>query len=150
MMPYIWLVVIVGMSAVEAATAQMVSIWFVVGAVAAFFTSIFVQSAVLQIFVFILVSAGALILTRPFIKRMLAFKKEDTNAGRYIGKAGVVTDAIDNQLGKGQVNVCGNIWSARSASGEPISAGTHIWVEAIEGVKLIVRTRDDSHGAENK
>ena len=43
-MPYIWLIVIIVMSILEACTAQLVSIWFVIGAVVSLIVSIFSTS----------------------------------------------------------------------------------------------------------
>ena len=47
-------------------------------------------------------------------------------------------EAIDNDEGAGAVYADGKVWSARSAGGEPIPAGTRVRVRSIEGVKLIV------------
>lgn len=137
-MPYIWLGVMVIMAVVEAITVQIVSIWFVVGAVAALISTIFTDSPFIQLAVFILVTAISLLLTRPFVKSLLNFKKEDTNAGRYIGKIGIVTEEINNDLGLGQVNVSGSVWTARSKDGLPIPKGEKVQVKEISGVKLIV------------
>ena len=55
-----------------------------------------------------------------------------------IGRTAVVTQAIDNDAGKGQVKLDGNVWTARSADGKAIEEGRLTVVKAIEGVKLIV------------
>ena len=68
----------------------------------------------------------------------MTFKKEDTNAGRYLGKIGIVTSEINNIAAVGQVKVLGNVWSARSSDGSIIPAGASVLVLRIEGVKLIV------------
>lgn len=138
-MPYIWLGIIILMSVIEATTTQLVSIWFVIGGVVALICSVCGVPIPAQLVIFFAVTAITLAITRPLVKRALAFKKEDTNAGRYIGKTGFVTLQVDNQAGEGQVNVSGSVWTARSAEGTVLSEGTHVVVEAIEGVKLIVR-----------
>lgn len=139
-MPYVWLAVIIIMAVAEAATVQMVSIWFVVGGIVALIVSLFGVSLPVQLIVFVLVTAITLIGTRPLMKKVMQFKKEDTNAGRYIGKIGVVTAEINNELGTGQVNVSGSVWTARSTDGAIIPTGANIIVETIEGVKLLVKT----------
>lgn len=141
-MPYIWLIVIIVMSVIEALTAQLVSIWFVIGAVAALIVSIITPSITIQTATFIVVTIITLLATRPFVKKILNFKKEDTNIGRYIGKTGVVISKIDNSLGKGQVNVSGNVWTARSQDDTIIEEGLDVVVMSIEGVKLIVKKKD--------
>lgn len=138
MMPYIWLAVIIVMSLVEASTAQLVSIWFVLGAIVSLIVSAFVPSVLIQLAVFVLVALITLVCTRPFVKKLMQFKKEDTNLGRYIGKTALVIKDINNELGEGQVNVSGSIWTARSVNGEIIETGKSVVIRSIEGVKLNV------------
>ncbi len=137
-MPYIWLVVVIVMSVAEAVTAQMISIWFVLGAIAALIISIFTDSITIQILSFILVTFISLLVTKPLVRKAMMFKKEDTNVGRYIGKIAVVTDTIDNRFGTGQVKINGLIWTARSSDDSIIPIDSDVLVERIEGVKLIV------------
>ena len=99
---------------------------------------LFGGSFILQVIVFVIVTIIALILTRPLVKNASLFKKEDTNAGRYVGKEGIVTARINNLENEGQVSVLGSTWSARSWDGVPIEENEHVVIEKIEGVKLIV------------
>jgi membrane protein implicated in regulation of membrane protease activity len=80
------------------------------------------------------------LLTRPVLKNIMNFKKQDTNAGRNIGKLGVVITEINNELGLGQVNISGIIWAAKSDDNSIIPPERKILVKAIEGVKLIVHS----------
>lgn len=136
---YTWIFIIILMSVLEIATAQLVSIWFVFGAVGALISTIFTDSIFVQILVFAIISGLSLIATRPVVKKFLNFKKEDTNLGRYIGKEAVVTSQINNHLGTGQVNVFGNVWTARSVNGEVIEKGQLVIIKSIDGVKLNVQ-----------
>ena len=91
----------------------------------------------MQLLVFFVVSAVALAATRPLVGRILHFKQTPTNADSIIGMSGPVLESIDNTAQTGRVN---NLdWAARSANGAPIASGVIITVEAIEGVKLMVR-----------
>lgn len=137
----IWLIVAVVMAVVEAATVQLVSIWFALGAAAGCITSLFTESVSIQLIVFAVVSAIALMITRPLVKRIKVKKAEATNSDRFIGKEAVVIEAIDNAAAKGMVKVGTSKWTARSADGCPIEAGATVSVTAIEGVKLIVKTK---------
>ena len=143
-MPYIWLVVIVLSIVIEAATAQLVSIWFVAGGLAALIAGMCDAAIWLQILLFLLVTGIALLATRPLVKRMMHFKRTETNADRYIGKEGVVTVPIDNIQGTGQVMVLGSHWTARSVDGTPIPAGADVIVNRIEGVKVLVSLKQPS------
>lgn len=138
-MAFIWLGVALVMGVLEATTLQLVSIWFVLGGISAAITCVFTDDILVQVAVFICVSLVALLVTRPLVKKFTHFKKTETNADRYIGKTGKVILEINNELGQGQVNVEGSVWTARSINGNviiPIDA--NVKVNSIEGVKLIV------------
>ena len=138
-MPFIWIGFAVVMAISEAATTQLVSVWFVVGAVAAAVTTIFTPNIFIQLIVFLAFSAAALLITRPIVKRLKSKTNTvGTNADRLIGKTGVVISEIKSNLDVGQVKVMGQKWSAKSDYA-PIAENTNVTVLAIEGVKLIVK-----------
>jgi len=137
-MIWVWIAVIVAAVIVEALSAQLLSIWFALGGLAAFITSFFTESIAIQISVFAVVSAVSLAAIFPFVRKSLKKAHVSTNADRYIGKMAVVTEDISNIDAKGQVKVDNQIWSARSDDGNKLAAGTQVKVLRIEGVKLIV------------
>ncbi len=137
-MTIFWLVLAVVTAVLEGATVQLVSIWFTVGGIAACITSAFTDNIIIQVCVFIAVTAIALLATRPLVKKMKQKRSEPTNADRYIGKTAVVVQSIDNDMAEGMVRVDNQKWTARSESGEKIPQGAQVKVVAIEGVKLIV------------
>ena len=139
---YIWLAIVVVAAIVEGATAQLVSIWFVAGGIGALIAQLCGAEFWVQAVVFVAVTAFSLLATRPFVKKLMNFKKEDTNSGRYIGKNGIVIIEINNTLALGQVKVLGSVWTARSTDGSIIPVGANIKVKAIEGVKLIVELQN--------
>ncbi|MDD5924396.1 MAG: NfeD family protein [Clostridia bacterium] len=137
-MPYFWLAVIVFMAICEFITTQLVSIWFVIGAICALVTSLITDNVFVQAGVFLVVTLVTLIATRPIVKKMKGFQKTETNSDRVIGKTADVILEVNNMLGQGQVNVEGAVWSARSDNGEVLEVGTKVRILRIEGVKLIV------------
>lgn len=137
-MIWIWIAVIVAAVVVEVASMQLLSIWFAIGGVAALITSFLTDSIAIQIIVFIVVSAIAVALIFPTVRKSMKKEHEKTNADRYVGKLAVVTEEISNINAKGQVKVDNQIWSARSDDGSELPAGTKVKVLRIEGVKLIV------------
>lgn len=141
-LPYIWLIIIVVAAVVEGLTSQLVSIWFVAGAICALIANICGAPVWIQIDVFALVTILTLLATRPLVKKLLNFKRIDTNAGRYIGETGIVTTEINNILGQGQVTVRGSVWTARSIDNSQIEVGSQVLVKSIEGVKLMVELID--------
>ena len=141
MMPYIWLGVVVLALVVEALTFALVSMWFIPGALVAMILSFFPPIALwVQILVFLLISLVFLIFVKPLADKFLIGKRTPTNADAVIGEEAVVTLAIDNIEGKGQVKVKGQIWTARSADKDiTYEVGEVLHVIAIEGVKLICK-----------
>ena len=138
-MLWFWLVLIVALIVIEAVTVQLMTIWFAVGAIAGLIACVFKLEVWLQILIFVIVSAVALIATRPFVKRFTKAGKEPTNADRYIGKNAVVVEAIDNIRGKGAVTIGGLEWTARTTDGSTVEKDEIVTVESIEGAKLIVK-----------
>ncbi len=137
-MTIIWLVIAVVMGVTEACTVQLVSVWFAIGSAAACITSLFTDQIYIQVIVFVVVTAIALAVTRPLVKKLKRKRPEATNADRYIGKSAVVVEAIDNDHAKGLVKVDNEKWTARSVDGQLLEPGDRVVVTAIEGVKLIV------------
>lgn len=146
---FIWLGVVVLFVVLEAATAQLVSIWFVAGAVVALIAGMCGADILLQIALFLIVSVVALAATRPLVRKLTAKKMERTNADRVIGMTAIVTEEIDNERGVGLVNVAGAIWSARTADQTIAPKGCNVQVQSIQGVKLLVipvKTPEDNKG----
>ena len=131
MMNWIWLGAVVAFGVLEAATAALVSIWFVGGAAVALLASFLGAALWLQIALF-------LAAVRPLMKRANA-KTVPTNLDRVIGCTARVTEDIDNEAGTGAVYVEGKTWTARSSDGTVLPIGTRVIAERMEGVKLYVK-----------
>lgn len=137
-MSIIWLAALILFGIVEAFTVGLASIWFCAGALTALIASLLGAGFWVQVILFLAVSFVALILVRPLARKYLTPNRQATNADRFIGAEGVVTQAIDNLKGEGQVNLSGQIWTARSDPEQLIPPGTKIRVLRIEGVKVFV------------
>lgn len=134
----LWLIAMAALIAVEAGTAQMVCIWFALGALVASLAAMLGVSGTWQFIIFVVTSAIALLFTRRFASNILRFKKTPTNADSVIGLCGSVLEEIDNAAERGRVRVNGLDWTARTADNSVIHIGDTVQVEAIQGVKLIV------------
>ena len=143
-MEIFWLAAGIFLLIVEAATPALVSIWFALGAFTALIAAFAGVQLWIQILLFLIVSAIALIVTRPLAKKYLDTKHVATNADMVIGKEGVVTEEIDNLKAKGAVSCMGKEWTARSLDDKVLEKGTKVKVHSIEGVKLIVSPAEDS------
>lgn len=137
-----WIVFTVLFLILELATVSLVSIWFVAGALAAFIASLLGAGLGVQVGIFVLVSAVLLIFTMPLVKRYVTKKAVPTNADRYIGKEGVVTEEVNETQGTGKVKVMGSVWSAKSGDGSVISKGELVMVENISGVRAVVKRKE--------
>ena len=137
-MTIVWTGAIILFGIVEAATAGLVSIWFVAGALVALVSAFVGAPLWLQIVLFLLVSAAALALTRPLLKKITTAKAEATNADRVLGGIAKVTETIDNENSTGAVYVDGKTWTARSVDETVIPAGSRVRIESMQGVKLLV------------
>lgn len=139
MMTIIWIAAVIIFGIAEAATAGLVSIWFVAGAVAALIVTELGASLLIQFAVFLVVSILALIATRPLAKKMLDKTIVPTNADRVLHRKAKVTETVDNENAAGAVYIDGKMWTARSDSGAIIEKGKMAEIVRMEGVKLYVR-----------
>jgi membrane protein implicated in regulation of membrane protease activity len=137
-MEILWIILAAAFLCTELATVALVSLWFVVGSLAALVACLLGAELWLQVLIFGLVSMGMLLLLRPFLRRFVDPHKVRTNVDAVIGKEGGVTEAIDNLLAVGTVKLDGLPWTARSEDGRDIPEGTVVSVRSVEGVKLIV------------
>lgn len=138
----IWIAAIIIFGVVEAVTAGLVSIWFVIGGVGGLIVSILGGQIWLQVVVFFLVSIAALFATRPLVRKFSTARATATNADRVLGSVGRVTETIDNTIPTGEVYVDGKRWSARSETGAVIKPETLVRITRMEGVRLFVEKKE--------
>ena len=135
-----WLIAFIALVAGEAVTVGLVCIWFAAGAVGGFLVAVLGGQFWFQLIVFAAVSALTPALVRPAASRFVHPRRSPTNADRVVNQTAAVTETIDNEAGTGQINVLGQVWTARSELGVVIPAGTQVKVRRIEGVKVFVET----------
>lgn len=138
-MPWVWLGVIVLSCFVEFTTpVQLTAIWMALGGVAAIISELCGAPIYLQVIIFIVVTAAAVILTRPLAKKLMKFEKTATNSDMLVGKTGKVISSVNGRKEVGRVKVMGDIWNAVADNGELIPEDTEIRIKAIEGAKLVI------------
>ncbi len=135
---WVWVAVAVAAIVIEAASAQLISVWFALGAFGSFVAALAGANVTVQIIIFFALSVVALIIMLPLVKKITKKETVKTNADRYIGKTAVVTEKISNINAQGQVKVDNQVWTARSENNADIEQGAQVKVLKIEGVKLIV------------
>lgn len=139
-MLYFWLVMIIVLAIIEAATINLVTIWFIASALVSLVLSIFTDNVFIQFLVFVLLGIILLLLTRKTLLRLLNVHDEKTNADMVIGKDAIVTEEIKKNK-PGEVSVLGKKWTAISE--EEIKKDEVVEVLEIEGVKLKVRKKKE-------
>ena len=136
----LWLGILAVLLIIEAATVGLVTVWFAGGALAAAIASGAGAGAVTQWLVFLGVSLVLLFFTRPLAVRYMKRGIPRTNVNSLIGKKAVVIQKIDNLSQTGQVRINDIEWMARTESdGEKIPEESVVEIEAVRGVKLIVK-----------
>ena len=139
----IWLIVLVVCLVVEIATLGLTSIWFAGGALLAFLVALIGGPLWLQILIFIVASVVLLIFTRSTAVKYFNKNRSKTNVDSVIGKQAIVTVTIDNIKGMGRIVTEGMEWTARSLDSTVIEEGAIVVIEKIEGVKAIVRIKEE-------
>ena len=102
--------------------------------------SFFVDSLYVQFAIFVVLGLILMFITRPILLKKMVKKNVKTNLDRVIGMTALVTEEI-TRLKIGEVKVDGKRWSAVSNS--TITVGESVIVEAIDGVKLVVRKGEE-------
>ncbi len=143
-MTVVWLVILVALVVIELLTMGLTTVWFAGGALVATLASLLHLPVVLQIILFLVVSALLLYFTRPVAVKYFNKDRVRTNAESLVGRQAIVISEIDNLQGIGQVNVGGMEWSARAKTDEEkLPVGAVVVVLAINGVKLIVEEKKE-------
>ena len=135
---YFWIAACILFIVLEAATATLVSIWFIGGSIAALIAALCGGPLWLQIGLFGVVSAVLVICLRPFLRKYVAPGRVKTNVDGNIGKQAVVVETIDNLHGKGRIALGSVDWTARSLDDSIIEEGTRVVIRKVEGVRAYV------------
>ena len=140
----LWIAAAVVFAVIEAATAQIVTLWFCIGSIGAIIAYALGASLTVQIVVFVAVSLLTLVIARPYLRRFTRTKVQPTNLDMCVGQQALGTERISNLNGTGQAKIRGVVWTARSRDDVEIEAGTRVTVLSIDGVKLIVEPAPQS------
>lgn len=143
-----WLALALIMGVAEALSINLITVWFVVGALIAFLSNILGAALIVQAALFLVVSLFGCILFRPYVRRRL---KQPVQEGDdlMIGRIAKVIEDIDPNKQTGRVRTADRItWMAISQDGSFIPAGSHVRVHGHDSIKLIVSRCSDDQGKE--
>ena len=152
-MTWVWFLLAVVLLIIELVTVHLVCIWI---CLAAFLTALSVaiwpnMPIIVQVVIFVLVSAVLLISTRKIAKRMIENKKinQATNLDINKGKEAVVVEKIDNLAETGAIKIGGLVWSARSVDNSVIPEGDIVIFDNVQGNRAFVYRKPDDTVEEN-
>ena len=138
-----WIVVAVFFFLTEIFTAGFVLLCFGIGALGAALVAFLGAGLAWQIVVFIVVSAAAVVLARPFADRISRPGVQPIAGNRMVGKWGVILQTVDPLAGTGMVRVESERWRAESMDGGQLEVGEVVKIVGVEGVRLQVRATEE-------
>lgn len=133
--PGFWLLMVAVFVAVELATTALVSIWFVVGSVAALLVGLITRLWWPQWLAFALVSVISQQLAKPLVARLRAKRAPAMNVERNVGRVATVLTPIGPGR-QGRARLDGVDWNALCSS--PLAVGESCLVLQVEGTALVV------------
>lgn len=138
----IWGVLIVATVIIELTTQELDCIWFTAGAAVALILSLVgVESIIIQVVVFAVVSCILLFTIGKWAGRKLQAHDIPTNIDAIIGHEVIITKEVDYfNHGEGKYN--GLTWTIACEKGFSFAEGEIAIVERVEGNKLIVKKND--------
>ena len=135
---WFWVILAVVFVVIESLTLGLTTIWFAIGALLAFFMAWLDFSWQGQVMIFMVSALVLLYYTGPIARRYLKIGTTRTNVQALIGEPGLVIEKIQH-VKHGQVEVNGQMWSAKASNNQEIEINEEIIIENIEGNSLIVR-----------
>ena len=134
-----WAVVAVICLILELMNGDFFIMCFAIGGVCAAIASVFTDSLIVQILIFVVFALLSLVFVRPKALKYL-HKGEDSrlsNADALIGREGKVSEDIPAD-GYGRVLIDGDDWKACAIDNEAIAKGTKVRVVKMESIIITV------------
>jgi len=136
MVMIIWVAVAIGAIFIDITTSSFMFIWFAMGAIAAIIAMMLNASVVVQVIIFITVTAISMAVGYPIVKKTIkkTVGKTLTMEEGYIGIEFTITKDIDV---KANIKFQGIYWTVKNV-GKPLVKGDLVQVIGIEGNKLLI------------
>ena len=136
----IWLVIAVGLIAIDVVTSSFIFMWFSIGALLAIILAFIEVSIVWQFIVFLVTGIILIILGYPWVKKKFKVEKNHTLTMEetYIGR---VMTANEDIVEKAKIKVDGVYWTAYNKT-KKINKGEQFIISGIEGNKLVVKLKE--------
>lgn len=134
----VWLVLFLGLAAIEAITLDLFFIMLSAGALAAVLAAVFGAPLFLQVVVFCIVALLMVGMVRPVALKHLQgnSREQRSNIDRLIGENALTLESVTAH--SGTVKLQGGTWTARTADGSDLPAGHRVFVQRIDGATAVV------------
>ena len=138
---WIWVGIFVVLVVIEAATQGLTTIWGAASALIMVFISQTGMSIGWQILLFLVMTLGFVVTTRPVLIKKLKVGNNRTNVDTMIGEQVIVTKAVST-FEKGEArSKNGVIWAVTGTDGTEIGEGSVCTVQSVEGNTLRIERK---------
>lgn len=132
-----WLAVGVLFLIVELLTTALVSIWFVPSAIITCLLSFIVDSLLIQIAIFVVLSAVFMVVCRKIYNKHIKKPVDDVDQNeKLLGKSATVTEDTNGITGR--ILVGDVYWRAVSENGDIIQKGETVKIKGVNGTTLVI------------
>jgi membrane protein implicated in regulation of membrane protease activity len=134
----LWLVLVLGLAAVETLTLDLFFLMLATGALAGLIGALAGATFFIQVVIFCVVSLMMVLLVRPVALKHLkrGTGEQLSNIDRLIGEHALTLEPVTGLTGT--VKIGGDTWTARTADGSSLPAGSRVTVSRIDGATAVV------------
>ncbi len=133
----VWIGVGVIFLIVEMLTTALVSIWFVPAAIITCLISLFVDSIIWQIAIFVILSALFMVVCRKIYNKHIKKTVDEVDQNeKLLGKTATVAE--DTNAVTGRILVGDIYWRAVSENGETLPKGETVIIKGVNGTTLVI------------
>lgn len=134
----LWLVLMLGLAAVETLTLDLFFLMLATGALAGLTGALVGASFFIQVVSFCVVSLMMVLLVRPVALKHLkrGSAEQLTNIDRLIGEHALALEPVTGL--SGTVKIGGDTWTARTVDGSSVPAGARVTISRIDGATAVV------------
>lgn len=134
----LWLVLMLGLAAVETLTLDLLFLMLSIGAVAGLVAALAGTAFFIQVVAFCVVSLLMVLLVRPVALKHLkrGSAEQLSNIDRLIGEHALTLEPVTGL--SGTIKIGGDTWTARTVDGTSLAAGERVTVARIDGATAVV------------
>lgn len=136
---WLWMAIAALFVVGEIFTAGFFLLWFGIGAAAAGILALLGLGIGWQLAAFVVISGVLFVVSRRFAEKFSKQQPPGIGADRFIGRQGMVLEAIDNANDTGRIRLQKEEWRGESETGEIIPVGSRVEVVRLEGTHLVVK-----------